>query len=424
MASNTSVVFDLPPLPSYTLTTREPLLTPISDNILSLILPIIAYWGLSMVYHLIDVYDLFPQYRLHTPAEVLKRNHVTRWHVVRDVILQQVVQTIAGYAVSYFDEQECVGKEEYDVAVWAQRIRIVQRVLPGFLALIGIDALGLAKNLSRSGHTMLAGALSGGKYPGMTQSIILESGVEAIAPAFTEWEMTLASFIFWYFVPFLQFVWAISVVDTWQYFWHRAMHLNRWLYVKFHSRHHRLYVPYAFGALYNHPVEGFLLDTAGTGVGFLTARMTTRQSMWFFTMSTIKTVDDHCGYEFPWDPLQKITSNNAAYHDIHHQSWGIKNNFSQPFFIFWDRMLGTKWEGDVKNRYERSRESAQKKVEQDAAAAAAAATAIKERSEGAVVSEEPTDSNARTRLRRKTLSTSVEDLKGVTHGVASSVLQA
>lgn len=232
MASNTSVIFDLPPLPSYTLTPREPLLAPISDNILSLILPIVAYWGLSMVYHLIDAYDLFPQYRLHTPAEVLKRNHVTRWHVVRDVVLQQVVQTIAGYAVSYFDEQECVGKEEYDVAVWAQRIRIVQRVLPGFLALLGIDALGLAKNLSRSGHTMLAGALSGGKYPGMTQSIILESGVEAIAPAFTEWEMTLASFIFWYFVPFVQFVWAISVVDTWQYFWHRAMHLNRWLYGK------------------------------------------------------------------------------------------------------------------------------------------------------------------------------------------------
>lgn len=232
MASNTSVVFDLPLLPSYTLTPREPLLAPISDNILSLILPIVAYWGLSMVYHLIDVYDLFPQYRLHTPAEVLKRNHVTRWHVVRDVVLQQVVQTIAGYAVSYFDEQECVGKEEYDVAVWAQRIRIVQRVLPGFLALFGIDALGLAKNFSRSGHTMLAGALSGGKYPGMTQSIILESGVEAIAPAFTEWEMTLASFIFWYFVPFVQFAWAISVVDTWQYFWHRAMHLNRWLYGK------------------------------------------------------------------------------------------------------------------------------------------------------------------------------------------------
>lgn len=46
--------------------------------------------------------------------------------------------------------------------------------------------------------------------------------------------------------------------------------------------------------------------------------------MWFFTGSTIKTVDDHCGYALPFDPLQQITSNNAGYHDIHHQSWGIK----------------------------------------------------------------------------------------------------
>jgi len=48
--------------------------------------------------------------------------------------------------------------------------------------------------------------------------------------------------------------------------------------------------------------------------------------MWFFTGSTIKTVDDHCGYALPFDPLQLITSNNAGYHDIHHQSWGIKVN--------------------------------------------------------------------------------------------------
>lgn len=137
--------------------------------------------------------------------------------------------------------------------------------------------------------------------------------------------------------------------------------------MSFHSRHHRLYVPYAFGALYNHPVEGFLLDTAGTGVAFLTSRMTSRQSMWFFTLSTIKTVDDHCGYAFPWDPLQLITSNNSAYHDIHHQSWGIKTNFSQPFFTFWDRLLGTQWKGDVSLKYERARTAAEKQVEADRA---------------------------------------------------------
>jgi sphinganine C4-monooxygenase len=77
-------------------------------------------------------------------------------------------------------------------------------------------------------------------------------------------------------------------------------------------------------------------------------------------------VDDHCGYALPWDPLQIITSNNAGYHDVHHQSWGIKTNFSQPFFTVWDRWLGTVWTGgDVSARYERSRLAAQKKVDAD-----------------------------------------------------------
>jgi sphinganine C4-monooxygenase len=88
--------------------------------------------------------------------------------------------------------------------------------------------------------------------------------------------------------------------------------------------------------------------------------MTVRQSMWFFTCSTIKTVDDHCGYALPWDPIQHLTSNNAAYHDIHHQSWGIKTNFSQPFFTFWDSLLNTRWTGgDVTARYEKTRKAAQ-----------------------------------------------------------------
>jgi sphinganine C4-monooxygenase len=56
--------------------------------------------------------------------------------------------------------------------------------------------------------------------------------------------------------------------------------------------------------------------------------------------------------------MQHITSNNAAYHDIHHQSWGIKSNFSQPFFTIWDRLLGTMWKGDVKAKYERTRAAA------------------------------------------------------------------
>ncbi|KAJ5458738.1 hypothetical protein N7475_010126 [Penicillium sp. IBT 31633x] len=422
MAVNASVAFDLPPLPTYTLTKREHLLASIPDNILTLILPVVAYWGLSMIYHFLDVNDYFVEYRLHTPAEVSKRNKVTRWEVVRDVILQQVIQTVAGFAFMYFDADETVGKEEYDVAVWAQRLRLAQKAVPSLLALVGIDAVSLGKSVSQGGYTTLAGALSGGSYPGVTQSMTLDNGTEVLVPAFINWEIAVAGFIYWYFVPALQFMLAISILDTWQYFLHRAMHLNRWLYVTFHSRHHRLYVPYAFGALYNHPFEGFLLDTAGTGVGFLVSGMTTRQAMWFFTMSTIKTVDDHCGYAFPWDPLQHFTSNNAAYHDIHHQSWGIKTNFSQPFFIFWDRLLGTQWTGEVKLRYERARENAQKQVDLDALQATeptppVTVTVTEEREHERVVVS-PEGPATRTRLRRKT----VDSLKGPSHGVPGSVL--
>lgn len=232
MAMNSTLVSDLPPLPPYTLVPRPPLVAGIPDNILALILPIVAYWVVSMFFHLIDVYDIFPQYRLHTPAEVSTRNRVSRWDVVRDVVLQQVVQTIAGLIMAYFDELEYIGREEHDVAVWARRIRFVQKGLPFLLTAVGLDASGVAANLSHNGHKMLAGAIAGGRYPNITQSIVSESGIETIVPAFTQWEMSLANFIYWFLIPGMQFTWAICVVDTWQYFLHRAMHLNRWLYGK------------------------------------------------------------------------------------------------------------------------------------------------------------------------------------------------
>lgn len=198
-----------------------------------------------------------------------------------------------------------------------------------------------------------------------------------------------------------------------------AFFVNPICLVKFHSRHHRLYVPYAFGALYNHPVEGFLLDTVGTGIAFLTSRMTNRQSMWLFTVSTVKTVDDHCGYAFPWDPLQLVSSNNSSYHDIHHQSWGIKSNFAQPFFTFWDRLCGTQWKGgDVKSRYERTRETAEKKVNQpvpDANTKSSVST-VKENV------AESVDSSPKPRLQK---AANTDNRKGtVGHGMTTSILQA
>ena len=341
----------LPPLPAYTLSPLPSLVPGVSDVLLQLLLPIIAYWAVSIFFHILDTYDIWSQYRLHTPAEVLKRNHVSRYEVIRDVVLQQIIQTVFGLTMAAFDPIETIGKDEYNVAVWAQRLRLGQRVVPKFLAVLGVDAPALVNAVSES-YPQLAGVLAGGYY---------------MEPGLANWELLSAKAVYWVGIPIVQFTVAIFIVDTWQYFLHRAMHMNKFLYTTLHSRHHRLYVPYAFGALYNHPLEGFMLDTLGTGIAYLTTGMTVRQGMCFFTCATIKTVDDHCGYAFPWDPLQHVTSNNAVYHDVHHQSWGIKTNFSQPFFTFWDRFLGTVWTGgDVSARYERDRIAAQRKVDADA----------------------------------------------------------
>lgn len=117
-----------------------------------------------------------------------------------------------------------------------------------------------------------------------------------------------------------------------------------------------------------------MLDTLGAGIAYKIARFTPRSGMVFFVFSAMKTVDDHCGYALPWDPFQRMTSNNAAYHDIHHQSWGIKTNFAQPFFTIWDRLLGTMWKGDTTLKYERAR-------------AAAAGKALKKKQAGAGASK-------------------------------------
>ncbi|KAH9606823.1 hypothetical protein KSS87_001133 [Heliosperma pusillum] len=138
-----------------------------------------------------------------------------------------------------------------------------------------------------------------------------------------------------------QFLTAMMILDTWQYFMHRYMHHNKFLYRHIHSQHHRLVVPYAFGALYNHPVEGLLLDTIGGALSFLISGMSPRMSIFFFSFATIKTVDDHCGLWLPGNLFHVLFKNNTAYHDVHHQLYGSKYNFSQPFFVMWDRILGT-----------------------------------------------------------------------------------
>ncbi len=148
------------------------------------------------------------------------------------MLIQQVVQTAVGWVLGMTEPDDFFGKEQYDVAVWARRIRIVERSIPGLLATVGLDAKGLAKNLGAS-HPMLAGALRGGRYTSLESMGAVDSASKMGTSGFAGWELMLASAIYWVLVPALQFGLAIVVVDTWQYFLHRAMHMNKWLYSTF-----------------------------------------------------------------------------------------------------------------------------------------------------------------------------------------------
>ncbi|XP_020255053.1 sphinganine C4-monooxygenase 1-like isoform X1 [Asparagus officinalis] len=228
----------------------------VSDELLSTFVPIAVYWVYSGVYVLLSSLD---NYRLHPRGDEDKKNIVSKYTVVKGVLVQQAMQ-------------------------------------------IAISLI-------------LFTVIEGGKAETHPQPPL--------------------------HVIIMQFMVAMFVLDTWQYFMHRYMHMNKFLYKHIHSNHHRLIVPYAYGALYNHPLEGLLLDTVGGVLSFLISGMTPRTSIFFFSFATIKSINDHCGLWLPGNPLNLLFDNNSAYHDVHHQLYGNKYNFSQPFFVVWDRVLGT-----------------------------------------------------------------------------------
>lgn len=273
-------------------TVQAPLFSFISDQSLALLLPIIVYWVYSLAFHWISIKEFgwFEKYRIHDKEEET-RNRVSLPEVIKAVIIQQLLQTALGFIVVVADDSDMIFDDDLSLARY-------QTWITSALAVVGIQ---------------------------MSQATIAN----------------MAHVCYFYLESMIRFFVAMSFLDTWQYFLHRLFHNVPYLYKHFHSRHHRLYVTYSFGALYNHPFEGFLMDSIGASLAFLVSGMGNRGALAFFSFSTLKTVDDHCGYNLPFNPLQRLFWNNADYHDIHHQNFGIKSNFSQPFGTIWDHVLGT-----------------------------------------------------------------------------------
>ncbi|KAJ7454161.1 fatty acid hydroxylase superfamily-domain-containing protein [Mycena latifolia] len=276
---------------------RAALIGGVPDAHLALSAPVVVYWVASLAFHCLDTsgWAALGRYRIHAPAEVVSRNHVARTAVIGNVLLNQLLQTAFGVI--------CLDAQNPS----ANHVEIVSQI---------------ARRLPFA-HTY---------------------GCRA------------AYVIYWWANPLLQLLVAMVALDIWQYFVHRFLHTNKFMYQHVHSWHHRVYVPFAFASSYNHPLEGFLVDAIGSFIAQALARLNIRQAALLFSLAILKVVDDHGGYRFPFDPLQLLSQNNADFHDIHHQDFGMKFNFSAPFFVHWDELMSTRMtRRDIEWRKQKSR---------------------------------------------------------------------
>ncbi|KAL9600224.1 MAG: hypothetical protein Q9179_003290 [Wetmoreana sp. 5 TL-2023] len=341
------------PSPACALHPQEPLLPWVSDNVLAIVLPTVVYAISGAFFHLLDTYELFGGYRIHPSEDELKRNHVTRWECFKAVVRYHVMQISIGLLLNYGNGPMMVGDEHCKIQEAASTIRSLRNLIPMALATLGINPKQLS--IATAGTSTTLAQVIGGTYPPGNKDQLDSNG-------FTNVELSLAKLAVNVAIPALQYLLALVVVDTWIYFTHRLCHVNRTLYRIVHAQHHRLYVSYAYGAVYAHWLETLFLDILSFVLAGEIAKLSPRQSMLFGSFATIKTISDHCGYVFPWDPFRLINNNGAVFHDLHHQSWGLKYNFS-TYTVFWDNLLGTAWAdtAGAEARYQRVRDMTAKR---------------------------------------------------------------
>lgn len=226
---------DSPPLPPYVLTLKPSIIPHIPDSYLSFILPAVTYWFVSLTFHYIDVKGYCSRYRLHTPAEYLKRNRASKADVIKIALFQQVCQCLLGALIA---KDELSTDAEYNIAAWARRVRLARRIVPGLLSLFGIDSMRLANVVSEISPNFGA-ILLGGIYIGpsnITADAVAASGLHILAQRvapFAQGEIIIAELLYYVLVPILKFFVALALADSWQYVTHRIFHANKFLYSKF-----------------------------------------------------------------------------------------------------------------------------------------------------------------------------------------------
>ena len=88
---------------------RTCLIPGVSDDITTLIAPVLLYWTVSLFFHLLDIsgWEWLERYRVQPSADILRRNLATKGQVVAAVMKIQLMQTFLGCIWGYlFNEHE------------------------------------------------------------------------------------------------------------------------------------------------------------------------------------------------------------------------------------------------------------------------------------------------------------------------------
>ncbi len=141
---------------------------------------------------------------------------------------------------------------------------------------------------------------------------------------------------------------ALAVFDFEYYIWHFSHHKVRFLYKHVHGVHHQYHAPHSWVTQYLHPWELIAVGTfATTSPWIFSSHPMTHWS--FMQFSMLISVEAHIGYDLPlmphnWAPFW----GGGIKHDMHHQK--PLTNF-QPFFNWFDRLMGTECPGQRAGGY-------------------------------------------------------------------------
>ncbi|KAM9323783.1 cholesterol 25-hydroxylase-like protein [Gastrophryne carolinensis] len=139
---------------------------------------------------------------------------------------------------------------------------------------------------------------------------------------------------------------ACLLIFDFQYFtWHLLHHKIPWLYKNFHKTHHKYTATFS---LASHYISTWEMLSVGlfANVGPMILGCHPMTEMAVFIIHLYLSVEDHCGYDFPWS-TQKLVPfglcGGPVYHDLlHHQNflW----NYA-PYFTHWDKLFNTLAQG-------------------------------------------------------------------------------